>query len=682
MEHPEGYDRRWWILVVLCFSLLIIVMDNTILNVALPTLVRKLKASESQLQWMVDSYTLLFAGLLLTMGNLGDKFGRRGALAAGLTIFGIGSGLSAFSHSAGQLIAFRAVTGTGAALIMPATLSILTNVFPPNERARAIGIWAGISGVAIALGPVIGGFLLVHYWWGSVFLINVPVCAIALVVGRLIMPSSRDPEAEPLDPVGAGLSIIGLVSLVYGIIEAPNKGWTSGPILGALAVAAVVLSAFVAWELHSDHPMLKVSFFSNPRFTAASFSITLVFFALFGSIFFLTQYLQFVLGYSALQAGVRLAPMALVLMAVAPLAGQLVARLGTKTLVAIGMAIGAVGLWYLAQTTPTSGYVHVLTGLVIIAAGLSLSMVPATDSIMGSLPLGKAGVGSAMNDTTREVGGALGVAILGTVLASRYSTAIEKAFGLLPKPALAVAKSSVGGAIAVGQQVGGSAGHALIVGAKSTFISAMGTSLDIAALVALGGAIISALWLPQRPREAVPEAAEVPAVPEAVPAVPDAELALVASGAGRIEEMAAVPQAAGFDYVPAEAEAWTPPAAARPPAAAAPPPSNGSVDGAHARHALEDEPSPGRHALDGEPPADGLSGVVKEVVKEAVEEALEPFFSKIANAFVLLEDRQVALQHAVDELRRRVEAGGPPGSNGADRDGRPVEAATSRTRGR
>jgi EmrB/QacA subfamily drug resistance transporter len=499
MEHAEGYERRWWILGVLCLSLLIIVMDNTILNVALPTLVRKLSASESQLQWMVDAYTLLFAGLLLTMGNLGDKFGRRTTLGAGLAIFAVGSALSSFAGSPSQLIATRALMGVGAALIMPATLSILTNVFPPEERAKAIGIWAGISGVAIALGPVIGGFLLVHYWWGSIFLINVPVCIFALIVGRLIVPNSRDLDAQALDPVGAGLSVIGLVTLVYGIIEAPGKGWTSATIVGSLLVAAVVLTAFVLWELHSDHPMLNVQFFKNPRFTAANMSITLVFFALFGSIFFLTQYLQFVLGYTALQAGLRLTPMALVLMVVAPVAGQLVARVGTKAMVALGMAIGAGGLWYLAQTTPASGYWHVLGGLVIIAVGLSMSMVPATESIMGSLPPGKAGVGSAMNDTTREVGGALGVAILGSVLASHYTATIGKAFASLPGPAIVAAKSSVGGAIQVGQQIGGQVGQALVATAKSTFITAMGSSLEIAAAVALGGAVISALWLPNRP---------------------------------------------------------------------------------------------------------------------------------------------------------------------------------------
>jgi EmrB/QacA subfamily drug resistance transporter len=498
--HAEGYDRRWWILGVLCLSLLIIMLDNTILNVALPTLVRTLHASTSQLQWMVDAYTLVFAGLLLTMGTLGDRFGRRTTLAAGLAVFGVGSALSAFAGSAGTLIATRSLMGMGAALIMPSTLSILTNVFPPEERARAIGIWAGISGIAIAIGPIVGGWLLVHFWWGSIFLINLPVVVVALVVGRLIVPNSRDPEAPRLDPVGAGLSIVGLVTLVYGIIEAPSKGWGSPTILTALGVAAVVLSVFVVWELRSDHPMLNVHFFSNPRFTAANVSITLVFFALFGSIFFLTQYLQFVLGYSALQAGVRLAPMALVLMVVAPVAGQLVERLGNKALVAVGMAVGAGGLYYLSLTTTSSGYVHVLMGLVILAAGLSLSMVPATESIMGSLPPGKAGVGSAMNDTTREVGGALGVAILGSILASRYSTAIVHSLGTLPAQALATAKSSLGGALIVGQTIGGPAGQTVTAAAKSSFISAMDLALQVGALVALGGAVVSAIWLPNRAR--------------------------------------------------------------------------------------------------------------------------------------------------------------------------------------
>lgn len=512
VQRAEGYDRRWWILMVLCLSLLLIVMDNTIVNVALPTLVRKLHSTESQLQWTVDIYSLTFAGLLLTMGTLGDRFGRGTTLAIGLGVFGFGSLLSSLAGSSNALIVTRGFTGIGAALIMPATLSILTNVFPPEERAKAIGIWAGVSGLAVAIGPVIGGLLLVHFWWGSIFLINVPVCILALVAGRFLIPNSRDPEARRLDPIGAALSIIGVDALVWGIIEAPTRGWTNGTILAAFGIAAVVIASFVAWEIRSSHPMLNVKFFRNPRFTAANISITLIFFALFGSIFFLTQYLQFVLRYSPLQAGVRLVPLAIVMLVLAPVAGQLVQKVGTKAMVGLGMALGGVGLWYLGTTTTASGYAHVVSGLVMVAAGLALSMVPATDSIMGSLPPGQAGVGSAMNDTTREIGGALGVAILGSILSSQYGPAIVKAVGhAVPGSAIAVVKSSVGGAIGVGQGLVASgqvaAGHALIASANSTFITAMDASLKVGAGVAFVGALVSALWLPNRPRdEAVPAA--------------------------------------------------------------------------------------------------------------------------------------------------------------------------------
>ncbi|HXL42078.1 MAG TPA: MFS transporter [Actinomycetota bacterium] len=521
VQRPVGYDRRWWILAVLCLSLLIIGIDNTILNVALPTLSRTLHATNSQLQWIVDAYVLVFASLLLTTGSLSDRFGRRSALALGLAIFGFGSVASAFAGSANVLTATRALMGIGGALIMPSTLSILTNVFPPEERGRAIGIWAGVSGLGIAIGPVVGGALLGRFWWGSVFLVNVPVVLVGLIAGRLIVPNSKDPSSPRVDPLGATLSIAGLVALVYGIIEVPSYGWGSGRILAAFAMAVVVIGAFVAWELHTDHPMLKIQFFRNPRFTAASVGIMLVFFALFGSFFFITQELQFVLGYTPLQAGLRLAPIALVMAVAAPTAGRLVERIGNKAMVAMGMGISALGLAYLGTSTTGSGYGHIFISLLFLGVGIGFAIAPATESIMGSLPVEKAGVGSAMNDTTRQVGGALGVAILGSVFSSAYLAGIAPALRGAPAAAAKAAGQSVGVALAQAQRLGGSAGQALRLVATSSFVHAMDRALFVGAGFALLGALVALIWLPNRAAppagdpelELVDEEAEVVTVP-------------------------------------------------------------------------------------------------------------------------------------------------------------------------
>jgi EmrB/QacA subfamily drug resistance transporter len=505
-EHPEGYERRWWILGVLCLSLLVIGLDNTILNVALPTLVRDLHATDSQLQWIVDSYVLVFAGLLLTAGSLSDRFGRRSALGVGLLVFGAGSIASAFASSASVLIGTRALMGIGGALIMPSTLSILTNVFPPNERGRAIGIWAGVSGLGIGIGPMVGGFLLDHFWWGSVFLVNVPVVIFAFVAGRLIVPNTKDPAAPRIDPLGVVLSISGLVTLVYAIIEAPNHGWTNPAVVAEFVVAAMLLVAFVWWELRTDHPMLNVRFFENPRFTAANISITLVFFAMFGSLFFLTQYMQFILGYTPLQAGLRTAPIALVMIVVSPVTGALVHRLGNKALVCIGMTVAAAGLLLMSRMTASSGYVHVLESMIVLASGMSLAMTPATESVMGSLPREKAGVGSAMNDTTRQVGGALGVAVLGSVFTSAYSSGLAHVLTRLPAQVAAEVESSVGAALGVAQRVGGTAGQGLAAVATQSFIHAMSRALVLGSAIALVGALVSLIWLPNR---AEPDAEEL-----------------------------------------------------------------------------------------------------------------------------------------------------------------------------
>ena len=512
-HHPDRadriYQRRWWTLAVLCLSLVVIGVDNTILNVALPTLVKDLQASTSQLQWIVDGYTLVFAGLLLTAGSLGDRFGRKGALSIGLVIFGSGSVLSAMAGSPAQLILTRCVMGIGAALIMPATLSIVTNVFTvPAERARAIAIWAGFSAMGIAIGPLAGGYLLEHFYWGSVFLVNVPIVLAALVSGWYLVPNSKDPSAPRLDPVGAVLSIVGLTALVWSIIEAPSKGWGSTPVVAGLALAAVVLGGFAAWERHSDHPMLNVEFFKNPRFTAASQAVTLVFFALFGSLFVVTQYLQTVLGYSALAAGVRIIPFAVVMMVLAPQSAKVAERVGTKLVVFGGLLAVAAGLLVLLSATAHSGYGPVFVSFVVMATGMAFTMAPATESIMGSLPRDKAGVGSAVNDTTRQVGGALGVAIIGSVFSSVYASHIgtDVAALHLPAPASSAANSSVGGALEVAARIGGPTGQSLADGAREAFVAGMHHGVVVGALVAIVGAFVALAFLPARAPESADDA--------------------------------------------------------------------------------------------------------------------------------------------------------------------------------
>jgi EmrB/QacA subfamily drug resistance transporter len=500
-RESAAFHRRWLILGVLCLSLLVIVVDNSILNVALPTLVRDLKASNSQLQWMVDSYTLVFAGLLLTAGSLGDRFGRRGALQVGLTLFGLGSLASAFASTPAQLIGTRAFMGIGGAFIMPATLSIITNVFPQEERGRAIGMWASVAGVAAALGPISGGFLLEHFYWGSIFTVNLPIVAFALVCSVILIPTSKDPSSPRQDPVGAVLSIVGLSSLLYGIIEAPDSGWTSPRIVLAFAAAFVVIGAFAWWESYIDHPMLDTAFFKNPRFTAASFGITMVFFAMFGATFLLTEYLQFTLDYSPLGAGLCLLPWAGVMMVTSASSSRIVMRFGTKRTVATGLATVGVAL-VLLTGVPVHGHfvTDVMWRMMLMAGGMGLVMAPATESIMGSLPRAKAGVGSAVNDTTRQVGGALGVAIIGSVMSSVYQSRVANAISGkgLARPVADQIRSSLGGAIGVAHAVGGPTGALIEAGAKSAFVTGLHEAVLVGAAAAFIGSIIAARFLPAR----------------------------------------------------------------------------------------------------------------------------------------------------------------------------------------
>jgi MFS transporter, DHA2 family, integral membrane protein len=503
--NPESSDRArsdqvinpWWTLAVLCLSLVMVVLGNTVLNVALPTLVRELHATSTELQWMVDSYALVFAGLLLTAGALGDRFGRKGALVIGLVIFGGASFASTFATEPVHIIATRAVMGLGAALVMPATLSILTTVFPPTKRAQAIAIWAGFAGAGAAIGPIAGGWLLEHFYWGSVFYLNVPVVLIALIGGRFLVPTSSDPEHATFDLVGAGLSIVGMGALLYGIIEAPTYGWTDPLPVAAFVLAIVVLGTFGWWELRHPNPMLDLKFFRNPRFSAASAAISLNFFAMFGTFFLLTQYLQVVRGYSPLGAGLRTLPMAFTMMFAAPMSARFVQRFGPKRVMSTGLALVGLGLALMSQVDESTSYSILALFLVIAASGMASTMAPATASIMSSLPMRKAGVGSAWNDTTRELGGALGVAVLGSIAGSAYTSRLADALPSgIPSAVSNVAESSVGAAVQISQSLPGNLGPSLEAAAKSAFVGATSEALLIAAGVVFVAAALVARYMP------------------------------------------------------------------------------------------------------------------------------------------------------------------------------------------
>jgi EmrB/QacA subfamily drug resistance transporter len=509
MDQQTIHARRWWALAVLCMSLLIIGLDNTILNVAIPALVRDLHASTSELQWIIDSYTLVFAGLLLTSGSLGDRFGRKGALALGLGLFGLGSVASALATSANMLIFTRAFMGIGGALIMPSTLSLLTNIFTdPVERGRAIGAWAAVAGAGGAIGPVLGGFLLKHFSWGSVFFVNIPVVIVAIVAGQMVLPKSKDLSAPRLDPVGAVLSIVGLVGVLWAIIEAPARGWSDGAVIVGLLVGLAVLGAFIGWELHTDHPMLDVRFFENRRFSAANAAITMVFFAMFGSMFLMTQYLQLVLGFSALEAGVKMLPMAFVMLIVAPMAPRISERIGTKIVVGVGLAVVSAAALFLSFVPVHNGYTHVLIGMSCLSLGMGLMMAPATESVMGALPPSKAGVGSAMNDTTRQMGGALGVAVIGSVFSTVYRSSVTSRLApmQLPSQAVAAAKDSVGGALQAAGQLPEAVRGAFVSAAQTQFVHAFGIALRVSAAIVLVASMVVFAFLPARahdPRESM-----------------------------------------------------------------------------------------------------------------------------------------------------------------------------------
>ena len=514
------YTRRWYILGVLNLSLVIIVAGNSSLNVALPTFVRELHATNSQLEWIVDAYSLVFAGLVLPMGALGDRFGRKGLLQAGLLLFAAAALAGSMATAPWHLIATRAVMGVGAAMIMPATLSIVTNVFPPRERAKAIAIWAGFAGAGVSIGPIASGFLLDHFWFGSVFFINVPIIAVALAAGAFIVPSSRDPLHRSLDVVGSLLSILGLGSLVYALIQAPDRGWSDGAILAGFGIAAVLLALFVVWERRSDHPMLPIEQFADRRFSAGAGGIALTFFAMFGLFFIVTQYLQFVLGYSPLRAGAAILPMAGMMIVMAPRSAPLAERYGRNRVMGTGLILIAGGMLVMATLSPTSAYLSVAVALVLFGAGIALTTAPATGAIMESMPLAKAGVGSAVNDTTREVGGALGVAVLGSILATGYRHHLASHLVGAPKAVATLARQSVGSAIAASHSLPPAAGRSLSTAARRAFTDGMSIVFVAAAGVAVLTAVLELVAMPgRREREAQLTALdELGAAAAAVPA--------------------------------------------------------------------------------------------------------------------------------------------------------------------
>ena len=486
---------------MLCVSLLIVSLDNTILNIALPTLVRALRATTTQLQWIVDAYAVVFAGLLLVAGSVGDRVGRKVLFIAGLVIFGAGSAGSAFSGSVDTLIVARGVAGIGAACIMPATLAIISDVFrSAEERGRAIGIWSGTTGLGIAIGPIAGGWLLAHYWWGSVFLINVPVCVAGITAALLVVPNSRDPDPRPVDVTGAFLSMAGLSALLWAIIEAPVRGWGSPEVLLVGAGSLVVLAGFVLWERHSAHPMLVLEPFGNRRFSVAIAAVGLAVFALMGTLFVLTQYLQFSLGYSPLAAGIRILPVGAILAVTAVASSALDKWLGTKVLITVALLIVAAGLWQLATTTTAEGFGHALVGMLLLGAGAGVTIAPATACVIGALPRARAGVGSATNSTALQLGGALGVGVMGSLLATRYQgrMTLVLAGHSIPSAAEHAILGSIGGALAVARVAGGTLGALLAAAARHAFVDGMDLALVVGAGVVGLSAVLVLVALPNR----------------------------------------------------------------------------------------------------------------------------------------------------------------------------------------
>jgi DHA2 family multidrug resistance protein-like MFS transporter len=499
--------RQWLVLAVLCLSVFMVVVDNTIVNVGLPTISRTLGSSITGLQWIVDAYSLAFAGLLLAGGGIGDRLGRRRVMEAGLVAFATFSVLAAWSSSTGSLIASRALMGVAAAFVFPASLAVLTDVFrDPAQRQKALGVWGATSGAAVAFGPVTGGALLQHFWFGSIFCVNVPIAAVALAGTRLLIPRSAPTEHRRFDTRGTLASTAGVSLLTLAIIEGPQWGWAAGGTLACFVLAVLLLAGFAVAELRTDPPLLDVRVFALPRFSAGAASIAVVFFCLFGFIFLITQYLQFVKGYSTLAAGVRTLPFAAVAAVCTPLGALAALRVGKRAVVGTGLAVMAGGLVLAGLTSrPSTAYFGpILASMVLISLGLSLVTAPSTEAVMGTLARDQVGAGAAVNNTTRELGGTLGVAVLGSVFASAYSPGVLSSFGRYPIPAAAMgaAHRSLAGALEVANRAPALVRPALRADAFAAFGSGLKLACLVAAAVAAAGALAASALLPGRGRAA------------------------------------------------------------------------------------------------------------------------------------------------------------------------------------
>ncbi len=484
----QAHPKRWQILAILNLSLVLIVASVSSLNLAIPSIQRALNATASELVWINAAYALVFAGLLLPAGAIGDRYGRKPALITGLSIFLISALIATLSESALQLIVLRGAMGIGAALTMPATLSIITVIFPREERAKAIAIWSGFAGAGGALGILASGFLLESFKWSSVFFINVPIAALALALVITIVPNSKDPEERPLDPIGSALSIVGLVALVYGLIQGPEFGWSDPVVLGAFAVSALAIYAWVRVGLAQRDPLLDPRLFRIAKFRMGSFTITSAFLVMFGMFFVLTQYLQFALDYTPLQAAVRTLPFAPAMILVAPRGPALAARIGAGKTMALGMLTSTVGLTAFGFMTVDTPYLPIGIALVIAAGGMALIFPTATEAIISSLPQNKAGVASAMNDATREVGGAIGIALLGTLLSSGYRNGLGDVSSQLPAETAEIFEDNVGAALAVAGQLPD--GAALEAIARDAFVEGMQLAMWAGAAVMFVSSIV------------------------------------------------------------------------------------------------------------------------------------------------------------------------------------------------